>query len=65
MGGVILPSPNPIIGQFEKENGIPKGTGKYIKWWLFDLKWPQVTFGDFGWPLMTSDDPGWPWKNDH
>ena len=28
MGGVILPSPNPIIGQFEKENGIPKGTGK-------------------------------------
>merc|ERR1711937_85320 len=26
MGGVILPSPNPVIGQFEKENGIPKGT---------------------------------------
>jgi len=36
MGGVILPSPNPIIGQFEKENGIPKGTGKLR--WLFDLK---------------------------
>ena len=30
MGGVILPSPNPIIGQFEKENGIPKGTGKLL-----------------------------------
>ena len=26
MGGVILPSPNPAIFKFEKENKIPKGT---------------------------------------
>ena len=46
---------NLIIGQFEKENGIPKGTGK-LHFWL--AVWPQMTSGDIEWFLLTMKN--WP-----